>query len=286
MDRIRLAADSTCDLSPDIIKEYNIKIFPLHVRMGEKEYSDGVDVTPEQIYMWSDETKQTPKTSAPAPMEAETIIEEMLLDAEEVICFTISQEMSSCFSILTNIAKMKGVSRRFHVVDSANLSTGIGLLVVDAAECIRRGMSTKDILGRIEEFKPRVRASFVVDTLVFLHRGGRCSGLAAMLGGKLRIHPSIAVDNGKMRPDKKYRGSLKKAVHDYAKDLEPRIKAAVPDRVFITHSGVDREIVEEVRMYLKSFNKFDEILETRAGCVVSSHCGPGTLGILFISMTD
>ena len=144
------------------------------------------------------------------------------------------------------------------------------------------GKSAAEIVAVIEELKPRVRASFVVDTLVYLHRGGRCSGLAAMAGGVLKLHPRIAVESGKMGAGKKYRGKLPHVVMEYVKDMEEDLKAAKPERVFITHSGCDREIVQEVYDYLEGLNVFGEILETRVGSVVSSHCGPGTLGVLFI----
>ncbi len=283
MERILIAADSTSDLSEELIERYGIEILPLHVGMGDGDYHDGVDVTPEDIYKWSDETGMTPKTAAPSPEEARSFIEKCLKKAEEVICFTISSEMSSCFNIIRSIAEEFGLAKRFHTVDSANLSTGIGLLVTDAGECVKRGLACKDILLRIREIIPRVRASFVVDTLVFLHRGGRCSGLAAMLGGALKLHPSIVVADGVMHPDKKYRGNLGRVVMAYVRDMEEKIKGAIPDRVFVTHSGVDKKIVSEVIDYLKGLGKFGEVLETRAGCVVSSHCGPGTLGVLFIS---
>ena len=148
------------------------------------------------------------------------------------------------------------------------------------------GRGAGEIADQMEEWKPMVRASFVVDTLVYLHRGGRCSGLAAMLGSTLHLHPQIVVENGKMRSNKKYRGSLEKALAAYARDLEPVMRRAKRDRVFITHSGCDPEIVETVRTYLKELGIFEEILETRAGGVISSHCGPGTLGILFIENED
>ncbi|MGN0481709.1 MAG: DegV family protein, partial [Lachnospiraceae bacterium] len=133
-----------------------------------------------------------------------------------------------------------------------------------------------------EEFKTRVRASFVVDTLTYLYRGGRCSGLAAMAGGVLKLHPRIEVVNGVMGPGKKYRGKMSSVIMDYVKDMESQLRSARKDRVFITHSGCDGEIVMQVRSYLEGLNHFDEVLETRAGGVISSHCGPGTLGVLFV----
>ena len=169
------------------------------------------------------------------------------------------------------------------VIDSANLSTGIGLLVIEAAEMAQQGKGAAEITARIEELKPLVRASFVVDTLTYLYRGGRCSGLAALAGGALKLHPRIGVEDGKMGPGKKYRGNMEKVVLSYVKDMEEAMKNARPERVFITHSGSAPEIVDKVRAYLNDLHVFHEILETRAGGVVSSHCGPGTLGVLFIA---
>jgi DegV family protein with EDD domain len=141
----------------------------------------------------------------------------------------------------------------------------------------------KEIVDAIEALRSRVRASFVVDTLTYLHRGGRCSGIAALAGSALKLHPQIGVVGGTTMPGKKYRGSISRSVMAYVRDMENDLKTAKPDRVFITHSGCDREIVEDVRAYLEGLGRFDEILETTAGAVISSHCGPGTLGVLFIA---
>ena len=153
---------------------------------------------------------------------------------------------------------------------------------VEAAMMAQENQTAEEIVRRVEMLRPLVRASFVVDTLTYLHRGGRCSGLAAMAGGMLKLHPRIAVEHGKMSPGKKYRGKIDKVILDYTKDMEEELKAARPDRVFITHSGCDASIVESVRTYLNALHHFKEILETKAGGVISSHCGPGTLGVLFI----
>ena len=146
----------------------------------------------------------------------------------------------------------------------------------------QQGKSAGEIAEAIEKLKPMVRSSFVVDTLVYLHRGGRCSGVAALAGGALRLHPKIVVENGAMRPDKKYRGKIGKVILDYVKDMEPQLRNAKRDRVFITHSGCDDEVVSKVKQYLESLQIFEEILITQAGGVIASHCGPGTLGVLFI----
>ena len=169
------------------------------------------------------------------------------------------------------------------MIDSANLSTGIGLLVVEAAIMAKKNRTASEIVSEIEKLKPNVRASFVVDTLTYLYRGGRCNAVAAMAGGVLKLHPKIVVEDGAMNASKKYRGKIASVILSYVKDMEKDLKNARQERVFITHSGCDREIVETVRTYLKNLGIFEEILETRAGGVVSSHCGPGTLGVLYIS---
>lgn len=279
---VGIVADSTCDLSQELVEKYKVAVLPLHILLGEDEYEDGRNIRPEEIYRWSDEHGITPRTSAPSMESAAELLREVSREYEEIVCFSISGQMSTSGNVMQLAAAEAGLAERVTVIDSENLSTGIGLLVVEAAIMSQAGRSAGEIADRMEELKPLVRASFVVDTLVYLHRGGRCSGLAAMLGGTLRLHPQIVVEHGKMHSSRKYRGSLEKALTAYAKDLEPAMRKAQKDRVFITHSGCAPETVEMVHSYLQQLGIFDEILETRAGGVVSSHCGPGTLGILFI----
>ncbi len=279
---VRIIADSTCDLSRDLLEKYKVAILPLHILLGEEEFEDGKDIRPEEIYRWSDEHGTTPGTSAPSMESALRLYKEEYTEGDELICFSISGQMSTSGNVMRLAAEEMGIADKVTVIDSENLSTGIGHLVVEAAIMAAEGKSRKEIVQRIEDLKPLVRASFIVDTLVYLHRGGRCSGLAAMLGTTLHLHPMIVVENGKMHSAKKYRGSLQKALTAYAKDLEPAMRKAKRDRVFITHSGCERELVEMVREFLQGLGIFQEILETRAGGVISCHCGPGTLGILFI----
>ena len=193
------------------------------------------------------------------------------------------ESMSTSANVMRIAAEELEAEKLVTVIDSANLSTGIGLLVIEAATMAQNGKNAQDIVKKIEELKPFVRASFVVDTLTYLYRGGRCSGLAAMAGGALKLHPKIVVEDGAMNPAKKYRGKMKKVLMDYVKDMEKELKQAKKDRVFITHSGCDQDIIREIYQHLDSLNIFSEILVTRAGGVISSHCGPGTLGVLFIS---
>ena len=279
---VKIISDSTCDLSEELIKMYDVKILPLHVMLGEDEYEDGVNITPDEIYRWSDANKATPKTSALSITDAMEMMHECGDDGSEMVCFSISEQMSTSGNVLRMAAAELGMEDRVIVINSASLSTGVGLQVIEAAIMAQQGKTAKEIAVYIEEIKPYVRASFVVDTLTYLYRGGRCGGLTALAGGALKIHPQIVVRNGAMKPEKKYRGKLSSVILNYVQDMEAQLRNARTDRVFITHSGCDVEVIEKVYKYLEDLNIFEEILITRAGSVISSHCGPGTLGVLFI----
>lgn len=280
---VKIISDSTCDLSPELATKYDIDILPLHILLGEDEFEDGKTITPEQIFKWADEHKTTPKTSAPSLEEAIELFRPYVEEKREIVCFSISSSMSTSGNVMRLAAEELEASALITVIDSANLSTGIGHLVVEAAIMAKNGKTAAEISAAMEELKPLVRASFIVDTLIYLYRGGRCNAVAAMAGSVLKLHPKIVVENGAMDASKKYRGKLATVILSYVKDMEEALKKARPDRVFITHSGCDTEIVNAVRSYLESLGVFQEILETRAGGVVSSHCGPGTLGVLFIA---
>ena len=280
---VKIISDSTCDLSPELLARYEIDILPLHILLGDQEFEDGKNITPDQIYAWSDANKTTPKTSAPAMADAIELFRPYVTAGREIVCFSISSSMSTSGNVMRLAAEELGASGQITVIDSANLSTGIGLLVVEAAIMAKKNRTASEIVSEIEKLKPNVRARFVVDTLTYLYRGGRCNAVAAMAGGVLKLHPKIVVEDGAMNASKKYRGKIASVILSYVKDMEKDLKNARQERVFITHSGCDREIVETVRTYLKNLGIFEEILETRAGGVVSSHCGPGTLGVLYIS---
>ncbi len=279
---IKIISDSTCDLSEELLNKYDIDILPLHVVMGDKEYIDGVNISPDEIYVWSDEHKETPKTSAVGIGEAINLFRKYIDAGDEIIAFAISEDMSTTANVMRIAAEELEKEDKIHVIDSMNLSTGVGHLVVEAAIMAKNGESAETIVNEIEKMRHRVRASFVIDTLVYLQRGGRCSSVAAIAGGLLKLHPKIVVENGKMIASKKYRGSIDSAILKYVADLEEELAKAKKDRVFITHSGCDKELIDKVREKLEALNRFDEILVTRAGSVISSHCGPGTLGVLFM----
>lgn len=279
---VKIIADSTCDLSEELVQKYNITIIPLHIVLGEKEYRDRMEITPDEIYRWSDENRTTPKTSAVSIEDAVTAMKSIADAGDEMVIFTISGQMSTTANVFRMAAEELEIEGRVSVVDSASLSTGIGLLVIEAALMSQDGKSREEIARRMEALKPQVRASFVVDTLVYLHRGGRCSSVAALAGSMLKLHPRIVVRNGAMEAAQKYRGKMSAVIMDYAKDMETDLLTARKNRVFITHSGCSQEIVDQVYSYLKELNYFEEILVTRAGGVISSHCGPGTLGVLYL----
>lgn len=280
MNKVRIIADSTCDLSPELVEKYSITIVPLCIVLDEKSYFDGEEIRPEQIYDWSNEHKTTPKTAA-VPFDRVAAAYKEAADAgQDVIFFGISSEMSTTCNVARIVAEDEGYDRVF-VIDSRNLSTGIGLQVIRAAELAAQGKSAEEIVSEIEGARDRVRASFVVDTLTFLARGGRCSSVTALMANTLKLHPQIVVKDGKMGATKKYRGKMPVALSDYVKDLTPALLAADPKRVFITHSGCEREIIDTVKSKVEALGVFEEILITQAGGVISSHCGPNTLGVLF-----
>lgn len=279
---VKIFADSTCDLSPELIARCHIEILPLHILLGDKEFEDGATITPDEIYAWADANRATPKTSAIGLEPTVEAFRPVLAAGDEIVSFAISSQMSSTSNVMRLAAKELGAEDRVHVIDSQNLSTGIGLQVMEAAGLAEAGKSAAEIAAAIEAIKGRVRASFVVDTLTYLHRGGRCSSVAALAGMTLRLHPMISVIHGKMEAGKKYRGPIARVVMLYAKDLEKALLTAKSDRVFITHSGCSDAVVADVKAYLEGLGRFREILITRAGCVISSHCGPATLGVLFI----
>ena len=225
---------------------------------------------------------ETPKTSAVGFEEASKIVEQIVGTEDEMIVFTISGKMSTTVNVFRLVVEELEMEDKVSVIDAENLSTGTALVILKAATMAKEGKSRAEICEAVEELKTKVQASFVVNTLTYLHRGGRCSSVAALAGGVLKLHPKIVVADGSMSASKKYRGKIEKAIMDYVEDMEEDLKAADPQRVFITHSGCEQATIDRVYSYLKALHRFDEILVTRAGGVISSHCGPGTLGVLYL----
>ena len=278
---IKLIADSTCDLSPELIEKYDVTILPLQVVLEDESKLDGVEITPEEVYTWCDKNNRTPGTSAPSPDSVQKAFAEFS-GKSDIIAFTIGKDMSSTYQSFCSIAS-EFTDSRISVIDTQNLSTGIGLQIVFAGELIKNGADYETVVKETQNIVPKVRAGFVVDSVQFLYKGGRCSALAAFGATALKLHPTLAVVDGVIKVDKKVRGDIGAATMKYATGLEEGlINNAREDFVFITHSGSDKETVDKVYEYVSGLNKFKHIYVTRAGCVVSSHCGPKTLGVLYI----
>ncbi len=283
MQTVKILSDSTCDLSEELKERFNIGIVPLHVVLGEDIYEDGINITSEDIYAWAEANNDTPKTAAPSPEEIRQIFEPELEKYDEIVCFSISASMSASNSNMHLAAREMGAEDRIHVIDSANLSGGVGLMAIEAAVMAADGADGKAIVEHVEKLVPLMRSTFVVDTLLYLYRGGRCSGLTALVGGTLHIHPKISVIDGEMGAGKKYRGRIERVIMNYVHDLEKELMSARPERVYITHTLSDESIVDEACEYLRGLGHFGEICVVQAGGVVTSHCGPGTLGVFFIA---
>ncbi|MCQ2544169.1 MAG: DegV family protein [Lachnospiraceae bacterium] len=280
MGKIVIAADSTCDLSKELIEKYDVKVIPLCIVLDDKSYYDGEEITADEIVEWSNKNKTTPKTAATGIDKAMDFLKPFKDEDAEVIFFGISEDMSTTCNVLRLAADELDFDK-LYVINSMNLSTGIGLQILRAADMVAAGKEAKDIVEAIKEARVDVRASFVVDTLTFLARGGRCTAVTALLANTLQLKPRIEVKMGKMGVGQKYRGKYKKVILNYAKEMEEDLLKADKTRIFVTHSQMDEETVESVKDYIKSLNYFDEVIETNAGGVITSHCGPGTLGVLF-----
>ena len=276
---IAITSDSTSDLSPELRERYNITTIPLGVTLGEKNYLDGIDITPDDIYEHHAKTGELPKTSAANMSDCIDFFKTFADEGKTVIHFSLSSEMSSTYN---NTRMAAEEFENVYVIDTRNLSTGGGLLVVAAAEMAAKGMEAKAIVEEIEKLIPKVDASFVIDSLEYLHKGGRCSALAMLGANLLKLKPCIEVKDGSMGVGKKYRGKFGDVLKTYAEERIGDGSGIDLDRVFVTHAGCDSEIVDSVVAKVKELAPFKEVFVTRAGCTISSHCGKDTLGVLFI----
>ncbi len=279
--KIKITADSTCDLSPELIEKYNVGIMPLFVALGNRNLLDGETISPDDIYAYYQETKQLPKSGSRSIDDYEAFFKSFLDGGyDAVIHFNISGEMSASYNSATTAAsRLKNV----YTVDSRSLSTGTGLLVLDACDMAACGMKAKDIVDRANGRKKSVKASFIINSLEFLFKGGRCSSLAYFGANILHINPSILVTDGKMDTWKKSQGRYKRCVDKYVGVVRETFNCPDKKRCFVTHTKMDDDIAQSVVETVKSWGIFDEVLETTAGCTVTSHCGANTIGVLFIN---
>lgn len=276
---IIITSDSTVDLSPELRERYNIKYIPLSVTLGDKTYRDGVDIHPDDIYEYQSKTGQFPKTSAINVDEAISFFKPFVDDGKTVIHFGISSEMSSSYNNCRIAAEELS---NVYVIDNKNLSTGSGLLVIAAAEMVNDGLSAEEIVERINELVPCSDASFIANDIDYLYKGGRCTAVEMFGANLLKLKPCIQVKDGKMGVSKKYRGKFEDILKQYVDEKLSNPDDIIPDRVFVTHAGCKPEVLEAVVNQVKAKGIFKEVFLTRAGCTISSHCGPNTLGVLFV----
>lgn len=278
MSKVKITSDSISDLDY-LFAERGIARLPIPILLGDREGLDG-EITPDDIYAFFDETKSTPKTSAITPEKYYEFFKEQTAGGSEVVHFTISSEMSSCYRNACSAAEQCG---GVYVVDSRNLSTGAGLLVLYADDLAKAGESGASIKEKVDARRAAVQASFVVDTMTFLYKGGRCSGIAAFVASVLRIKPSIIVSDGKMVVGKKYMGATDKAIIKYVADTLKSYPHPDLKYVFVTHTSARPEVVAKVKEEVLAVYPDANIIETLAGATVTSHCGKGTLGVLYFN---
>lgn len=278
--KVKIISDSTCDLSYELIKKYDIEILPLLVSLGERSGRDGVDITPEDIYSYVSEAGELPKTSAVNVSDYEEVFRSWTDKGYSVVHFNIS----SGFSCTHQNARIAAEDmENVYVVDSKNLSTGQGLVVLHGAEMAQQGASAEEIYNACTALCEKVEASFVIDKLDYLHKGGRCSTVAALGANLLKLKPCIEVRGGGMEVGKKYRGKIGAVMLEYVTERLSGRDDICLNRIFLTHTKCDDADIQAVRNKIIELQPgFEEILETTAGSTITTHCGPGTMGILFV----
>ena len=278
MRPIKIIADSTADLPKELLEKYDIQVIPLSVTLGENTYKDGAEICAQDIFDFYNENKVLPKTSAVSVLEYTEAFTPWVEKGYDIIHFTISSTMSACYQNACIAAVELG-----HVwsIDSANLSSGIALQVVLAAELAAKGESAEVIARDIAEAKTRVDASFILNQLEFLHKGGRCSGVAALGANLLKLKPCIEVHDGAMKVAKKYRGAYEKCALEYVRDRLEGNDNVENNVVFITWTGVDAHLLKDIEKEVKKCHKFHTVVVNEAGSTITGHCGPGTFGILY-----
>lgn len=276
--KIAISTESTCDLSQEMLDKRNIHSLAYTVILGDDIVTDNAEL-PARIFKYVEETKELPKTSAINEMQYKEYFESLLKDNDAVVHLSLSSGLTSSTSHAQTAAeKLKNV----YVIDSKSLSTGIGLLVLYAADLADAGEEPEAIVKKVEERIPYVQASFVVERLDYLYKGGRCSALSLFGANLLKIRPQIVVADGKMKPAKKYRGKMEKVIENYCKDTLEEFNNADKSRGFVTYTTATPEMIENARKALEEAG-FKEIYETQAGGTITSHCGEHVLGILYIN---
>ncbi len=278
MRKVKIYADSTADLPQYVIEKYGITVIPLYVTIGGETYHDGVDIFAKDIFDNFAKTKELPKTAAVTMADYVEVFSKDVNDGYDIIHFAICSEMSSCYHNACLAAEELG---HIYPIDSKNLSTGIGLMAIAAAELAEKGEDAESIVEKINAMREKVDVSFLLGRLEFLHKGGRCSGVAALGANVLGLKPCIEVVDGKMTVGKKYRGNYDKCAAEYIKERLKDNDTVDLHRIFFTYTGISDELIETLVNDIKSYLPFEEVLISEAGSTISGHCGPGCLGILY-----
>ena len=276
--KICISAESTIDLPKQLLEAYEIKTIPFTVLLGDKAGFDG-EITPNEIFEYVDKTGVLPRTSAINEFQYSEYFKEILKEYDAIIHFALSSEISSaCSNAMAAASELKGV----YVVDSRSLSTGIALEAIYASKLVKEGLKPEEIVEKVKERIPYNQTSFVLATVDYLHKGGRCSSLAKLGAQLFRIRPQIIMADGKMSPGKKYMGKQLGCVESYCKDTLEQFNNPDKSIVFVTHSQATPDMVEAAKKQLRE-KGFENIIETTAGATISSHCGPKCLGILYLN---
>lgn len=282
-NKIVLSADSTCDLSPELKEKFEVSYYPYFINLRDKEYRDGIDIVPQDLYDAYWEDGSLPKTAAISVGEYTEYFKSLINDGQELIHICLGHSLSSaCNNAITAAESIEGV----YVVDSCNLSAGSGLIVLRAGEMINEGRTVKEIVEELEKMKSHVHTSFILDTLDFMAAGGRCPTIAAKAAGMLKCKPYLSVDNsdGSLHMGKIYRGKSEKVLKKYIEDELTKYDDLLTDKIFLTNSmGFDDSYLDELEKEIKEIGKFKDVYRSLASCTISCHCGPKCLGILFVT---
>ena len=283
-NKVVITSDITCDLNWDLEQRYGVTCMPLHIVIGGKSYEDWVNITPEELYEIFYKTKELPHTTAGSVGEYVDFFKQFIDKDCDVVHLSLGSKLSVTHQ--SSVLAANEFPGRVYSIDTNNLSTGSGLLVIKACELRDQGLSAKEIYDKVNAMTGKSHASFVLDRLDFMHAGGRCSAVAVLGANLLSLKPSIEVhndDGGSMGVGKKYRGKYDKVLLQYMEDTINKYDNIDTDRVFVTHAGANKEYVDAVVEAVKAKNIFKEVHITRASCTISSHCGPNTLGVLFMT---
>ena len=279
--KVAITVESTSDLSKEILTDYDIKVIPFQINLGDMSFKDGEHTT-EEIFAYVDKYKTLPKTTALNEFEYTEFFENLLKDYEAVVHIALSSGITSSCG---NAERAAQAVKNAYVVDSKSLSTGIGLLAMFARELADEGVDAKTIAQKVQARAYKLQVSFVLERLDYLYKGGRCSSLQLLGANLLKIRPRIILKDSKMVSDKKYRGHMESVVSKYCQDVLSEFNTPDKKRVFITYTSATEGMVEAARNALKNAN-FEQIIETRAGGTIASHCGANTLGILYFNDGD